>query len=295
MHACHCRDCQRLTGSAVRAEPLDRAEVRGPVRCRAADRKADAGQRRGPRRRLLRRVQHGAVEPLSRAARVTHCSCAEQPSTSPDGTHPTCTSSRGPSCPGSRCPRARARSPRCTPTSRRSGRPRSRALPPPRRGAQGRVRLNCRFDAEHYRAAARPVSATDYRCSAEPAERRTSSGTRLHDLLRAPGSFGHRDARQVVRARGRLGARWAIPATSTCARTITPRAVTSACRSRSRPSSSRRSAAARALWRAGGVPPLPELVVLGELAQATAERAPTSGSTRWGSGSRRAASSCSPA
>ena len=83
-----------------------------------------------------------------------------------------------------------------------------------------------------------------------------------------------------------------FPATNSSARTST-RTATSVCRSTSRPRSSTRSAIGRRLA-AGGVPPLPELVVLGELAQRPPrhERArPRRGGARC---SRRASSTWSP-
>ena len=125
------------------------------------------------------------------------------------------------------------------------------------------------------------LAVDDYRCSAGPADsavRRAAS--RPLALLRAQGQLRLPRSRRDVRARGGLGprrpSRRRVP--------LHPRArraATSACRSTSRPSSSRRSATRREIWRTGGVPPLPELMVLGELAQAAAERRrATSASTR---------------
>ena len=52
---------------------------------------------------------------------------------------------------------------------------------------------------------------------------------------------------------------------------MTMSSATSACRFSWPPNWSRRSAISSAIWRVGSVPPLPELVVLGELAQTAAD------------------------
>ena len=106
------------------------------------------------------------------------------------------------------------------------------------------------------------------------------------------GSFGYRSRGRVVRAGGRLDpGRSSRRRIHVHARPL--RAATSACRSSSRRTLVDALGCRHAFWRAGGVPPLPELMVLGELAQAAAEGRSDVGLDEVGAAAGRRASSTS--
>ena len=138
VHACHCRDCQHLTGSAFVINLwIERRFVEpSGAEPRFATLRAGTGQPHdvffcGACSTTLWSRYHAPPGDtlFVRAGTLDD----------PRRCSPTSTSSRAPSCRGSRCPRARARSPRCTPTSPRSGPRTSSRASAPRRGAQGRV------------------------------------------------------------------------------------------------------------------------------------------------------------
>ena len=120
-------------------------------------------------------------------------------------------------------------------------------------------------------ARARPhfrVRVPLHRGTGRQAVRRTVRGA--FDLLCAQGQLWLPLPRPFPSNWWRARSWSAIPATNTSA-PMTTSAATNACRSSCSRNWSKRSATEREAWQVGSVPPLPELMVLGELAQTAAD------------------------
>src|SRR5688572_17729398 len=269
-HACHCRDCQRLSGGPfVLNLWIERKFVEpSGAQPQIAALKAGSGAGHdvafcGACSTALWSRYHA---PPGDTLFVRGLTLDE-----PDTTHPTCTSSRAPGSRGSRCPRARARSPPCTATSRRSGpRTSSRASAVTSRSTRPVTRLSAMPETTALRRGS--LSVTDYRCRAERGEtpylerhsahtisyvRRGSFGLetrgRSFELVAGSVLLGHPGDEYMCRHDHVAGGDECLSFS------LTPELVDTL-------------GGQRELWRVGGVAPLPELGVLGELAQATAEQ-----------------------
>ena len=115
-----------------------------------------------------------------------------------------------------------------------------------------------------------PISVIDCRCDAGPGDTPVSGTARgVLAVLRAQRQLRLPRARPGIRAGRRLAA-GRIPGDEFVCTHDHPRAATNACRSSSNRNSRHGDGDAK-LWQRGGLPPLPELMVLGELAQAAAD------------------------
>ena len=117
----------------------------------------------------------------------------------------------------------------------------------------------------------RRISVSDFRCTAGPGDKPFAEQYRLPlDLLCPQGQFRLPLPRHVFTNWWRDRCWSAIPATNIPA-PMTTSAATNACRSSWIRNWWKRSATRTDIWRIGSAPPLPELMVLGELAQAAAD------------------------
>ena len=137
------------------------------------------------------------------------------------------------------------------------------------------------------------ISVSDYRCTPARTTRRSSSCTPAFDLLCPQGQLRLAHPRPVVRTGGRID-----PGRPSRRRVrLHPRshACGDECLSFFLAPELVESIGDQAeIWRSGGVPPLPELMVLGELAQAAADGRSDIGLDEVGLLSRRASSTWSP-